>query len=130
MDTKEIQKRIDTMPAAMAAKGLRKPRAEFDIRGNEELRGMLSWDDTKSSYGSKYEWIAGKTPESTLKKMNAFIAALPSPEETRMKEFMTALSDVIELGRKSGVEVEFVNPLVDTMRRLSSNIITDQRDVA
>jgi hypothetical protein len=47
-----------------------------------------------------------------------------------MKEFMTALSDVIELGRQNGIEVDFVNPLVDTMRRLSENILTDQREAA
>lgn len=130
MDTKEIQTRLDAMPSAMAAKGLSRPRAEFDIRGNEAMQGMLSWDDKRSLCSSKYEWVKGKTPTDVLRKMDEFIAALPTPEEARMKEFMTALSDVIELGRKSGVEVEFANPLVETMKRLSCNIITDQRVAA
>lgn len=125
-----VQKRVDAMPAAMSAKGLREPRASVDVRGNEDLQGMLSWRDTRSVYDSKYEWVSGKTPADILRKMDAFIAKLPSPEEARMKEFMGALSDVIELGRKSGIEVDFVNPLVETMKRLSSNIITDQREAA
>ncbi|SFB52038.1 hypothetical protein SAMN03159496_04592 [Rhizobium sp. NFR07] len=126
----DVQKRVDAMPAAMSAKGLRNPVAKFNIVANEELQAYLSWDDKKTSYGSKYEWIKGKTPADVLRKMEAFIAKLPSPEETRMKEFMGALSDVIELGRQNGIEVDFVSPLVETMKRLSSNIITDQREAA
>jgi hypothetical protein len=126
----DVQARINTMPAAMNAKGLRNPDAKFSISANAELAAHLGWDDKKTAYGSKYEWIKGKTPSEILRKMDAFIAALPSPDETRMKEFMTALSDVIELGRQNGIEVDFVNPLVDTMRRLSENILTDQREAA
>lgn len=125
----DVQKRIDAMPAAMSAKGLRKPTAQFTVSGNESLQGYLSWNDKAKLYGNAYEFIRGKTASEVINKMDAFIAALPSPEETRMKEFMTALSDTIELGRQNGIEVDFVNPLVDTMRRLSENIITDQRPV-
>lgn len=124
----DIQKRIDAMPAAMNAKGLREPEAAFSISANSEISAYLRWTDKKRAYGSRYEWVKGKTPAEILDKMDAFIAALPSPDETRKKEFMTALSDVIELGRQNGIEVDFVNPLVDTMRRLSENIITDQRE--
>ncbi|KEA07516.1 hypothetical protein [Rhizobium rhizogenes] len=126
----DVQQRINAMPAAMSAKGLRNPVARFSIVANEELQAYLSWDDKKTSYGSKYEWVKSKTPAGVLNKMDAFIAKLPSPEETRMKEFMGALSDVIELGRQNGIEVDHVNPLVETMRRLSENIITDQRVAA
>lgn len=124
----EVQKRIDAMPAAMSAKGLRKPEATFSIRANSEIYVYLRWDDKKTAYGSAYHRPEGKTPAEMLDNADAFIAGLPSPEETRMKEFMTALSDTIELGRQNGIEVDFVNPLVDTMRRLSENILTDQRE--
>lgn len=130
MTIEDVQKRVDSMPAAMSAKGLRNPDATFSISANSELSAHLRWDDKKTSYGSKYEWVKGKTPADILRRMDAFIAKLPSPDETRMKEFMGALSDVIELGRQNGIEVDFVNPLVETMKRLSSNIITDQREAA
>jgi len=130
LTVEEIQKCLDAMPAEMNAKGLREPRAELTIRGNVELQGLLNWADKRTAYGSKYEWVKGKSTADILRKMHTLIANLPSQEEARMKEFMGALSDVIELGRKSGIEVDFVNPLVDTMRRLSANILTDQREVA
>ena len=130
MDTTEIQKRLDRMPAAMAAKGKRMPNAEYRIEANAASCITLRWAKAKSNWADEFNYIRGESPADILRNTDEFIAALPTAEETRMKEFMTALSDVIELGRKSGVEVEFVNPLVETMKRLSSNIITDQRVAA
>jgi hypothetical protein len=75
----DVQARINTMPAAMNAKGLRNPEASFVIRANDEISAYLSWDDKKTSYGTKYEWVKGKTPADILNMMDAFIAALPSP---------------------------------------------------
>ncbi len=127
MTIADAQKRLDAMPAALSAKGLKTPNARLSITANAELSGILEWADKKKSYGSAYEFIRGKSPSEVLAKLEAFIAKLPAPEETRMKEFMSALSDVIELGRSNGIDVEFINPLSETMKRLSSNILTDQR---
>lgn len=123
----DAQKRIDPLPASMSAKGLREPAAEITIAANGEMRGYMTWKDKKRPYGSAYEFVRGKSAPDILAKMEAFIAKLPAPEETRMKEFMTALSEAIELGRENGIAVEFINPLTEAMQRLSSNILTDQR---
>jgi hypothetical protein len=130
MDTKEIQKRIDDLPAAMLAKGKRMPGAEYRIEANAASNIVLRWAKPNSNWADEFHYVKGKTTAELIDNAVALIAALPTAEEARMKEFMTALSDVIELGRKSGVEVEFVNPLVETMKRLSSNILTDQRAAA
>lgn len=122
-----VQKRINAATPAMSAKGLRKPEASFDIRANVAPRICLAWDDKKSAYRRKYEWVKGDTATVSLNNMDAFIAGLPSPEETRMQEFMTALSGAIELGRENGIDVDFINPLAETMKRLSENAITYQR---
>lgn len=123
----DVQKRIDPMPAAMGAKGLKKPAVRFTLEANAELHGTLEWECKKGAFRSAYEFVRGKSAPEILTKMEAFIAKLPSPDETRMKEFMTSLSDVIELGRENGISVEFINPLTEAMQRLSSNILTDQR---
>lgn len=127
MTIADAQKRLDALPAAMSAKGLREPKADLTISANSELRGYLCWKDKNKSFGDAYEFMRGKSPSDVFAKMEAFIAKLPAREEARMKEFMTALSNVIELGRQNGIEVEFVNPLVETMQRLSKNILTDRR---
>ena len=123
----DVQKRIDPLPASMSAKGLRQPNAQITITANSEMHGHLSWKDKREHYGSVYEFARGKTAAEILGKMEAFIAKLPAPEETRMKEFMAALSQAIDLGRENGIAVEFINPLTEAMQRLSNNILTDQR---
>jgi hypothetical protein len=127
MTIAEAQKRVDAMPAAMSAKGLKKPNARLSVGSNADLNGTLEWECKKGPFNSAYEFIRGEYPAEVLARMETFIAALPPPEETRMKEFMSALSDVIELGRSNGIDVEFINPLTEAMKRLSSNILTDQR---
>jgi len=126
----EVQKIIDTIPARMCAAGLRNPRVEVIINGNEPVSGHAKWDDKKTSYGSKYEWFKGDSVDDILANLQVWIATLPSAEETNRKEFLTALSDVIELGRQNGIEVDFINPLQETMKRLSENALVDMRVAA
>lgn len=130
MHTEAIQARINAMPALMAAKGLRGPDAEMDIRANAEPRVMLRWAKDTPYGNTEYKFLDAKTPTAVLAAAEAYIAALPSIDETRRANFQTALGKVIDLGRETGVEVDYVNPLVETMKRISENAIIDQRKAA
>lgn len=56
----------------------------------------------------------------------AVVMSLPSIEDTKKAEFISALGKLIDQGREIGVEVDFLNPLTEMMKSLSSNIITHQ----
>lgn len=134
MNTSDIQKRINALSKAMLAKGLKNPSAQFDAQSDViEFRVYLRWDDptniaSRSSYSDHlYEFFKGEDVEKAFDEADAFVAALPSAEETKLKQFMGALGAVIDLGKDNGVEVEFLNPLQKTMKKLSDNILTDQR---
>jgi hypothetical protein len=130
MDTTAIQKRIDKMPAAMSAKGLYLPEAEFVLNANGNCRVALRWyksAEDKEYYRSSAEWFRGGSIADQLDAADQFIAGLPSKQETQFREFMGALGNVIDLGKSNGIEVEFLNPLTETMKRLSENALTDQR---
>lgn len=130
MDYAVIQEHVNRLSDAMIAKGLRQPRAEFEIRSHEEMAILMKWEPVKKSpyeIGGKYEYIRGGTPGELFAKATDFIAALPSAEEAKFNEFMGALGGVIDLGKENGIEVEFLNPLVATMKQLSENALTDQR---
>lgn len=126
MNVAEIKKRVDAMPARLNAKGLREPVAQFAIEANVPAKGWLSYKDKNTAFGSAYEWFREGSASEILDAMDAWIAALPSAEETKFKEFMSALGGVIDLGKDNGIEVDFLNPLVATMKRLSENAITYQ----
>jgi hypothetical protein len=131
MDSKEIQKRVNALSKAMLQKGLREPTAVMRFECNAEVDIYLRWKDvTKPNdrYSSgEFNSFTGSTPEATFDKASEFVHGLPSADETRMKQFMGALANVIELGRGNGVDVEFLNPLQATMKKLSENVLTDQR---
>jgi hypothetical protein len=130
MDTAAIQKRIDKMPAAMSAKGLHMPQAEFVLDANGNSRIALRWYksvEDKEHYRTSAEWFRDGSISDHLDAADQFIAGLPSKQETQFREFMGALGNVIDLGRSNGIEVEFLNPLVATMQKLSENALTDQR---
>ena len=48
-------------------------------------------------------------------------------EQAKLNDFMSALGKVIDLGNQHGIEADYLNPLVASMKKLSENIITDQR---
>jgi hypothetical protein len=128
-NTENIQKRLDGISGVMVAKGLREPHAQFNLKSHMQPDAHLRWKPAKDrgSYSSdKYEWIKGDSIEALLSNAEAFVAALPDRDQVRFNEFMTALGGVIDLGKENGIEVEFLNPLVATMKRLSENALTHQ----
>lgn len=127
MDTREIQKRIDAMPAALASKGVLEPDAEFSINANANPMVLLKWKREKGYTDKHYEFIRATSPQGAIDKADAFIAGMPSAEETKRSQFLEALGRVIDLGDELGQDI---GPLVSEMRRLSENAITDQRVAA
>ena len=127
MDTKIAQKRVNDLSAAMVAKGMASPRAHLNIKSHEQPTAYMSWTDKSTTYGEAYHVEVADTPFEALEKAAAFVAAQPTPEQARLNEFLRSLGKVIDLGRANNIEVEFLNPLVATMKTLSENVITDQR---
>jgi ABC-type phosphate/phosphonate transport system substrate-binding protein len=69
----------------------------------------------------------GETIEDAIKALRDAIDGLPSEEERNLREFQGDLGRLIDKGRAYGIDVDFVNPLIATAKRLAENAITDQR---
>ena len=127
MNVEQIQARLAALITAMMDKGLRNPSAFLKIDGNGR---MMCGVEAGGGYGSAdhwYEYPTDEVVEGALAKADAIIAAMQDAKTRNMQMFMGALGKVIDLGRDNGIEVGFLNPLTETMKRLSENIITDQR---
>jgi hypothetical protein len=131
MNIQEIQARLDRMAVAMGEKGIKTPEARLSVEsGDDSPRLYLCKADPKYSSGritTIFQYIRDGALAEKLDAADAIIAALPSPEEARRNEFMSALGKVIDLGRENGIDLEYLNPLSATMKRLSENALTDQR---
>jgi hypothetical protein len=74
----------------------------------------------------KYKFFRGDIG-AALSEAAAFIADQPDAETTKLADFMAALGSVIDIGRQHGIDAEYLNPLTASMKKLSENVITDQR---
>jgi hypothetical protein len=129
METAPIQKRVDQMAAAMLRKGLRSPEATFELRSDSEAKIVLTSVKlgATSNYDRDYHIVRSNDDiGALLDTADAYVVAMPSGEERKLRDFMTALDKVIDLGRVHGIDTAFTNPLLETARRLAENIITHQ----
>lgn len=124
----EIYAAINPMPAMLSAKGKVKPEAHFQINANARVGIYLSWvkDGASNDWDRDFKYFIVETFDEALSEALAFIRDMPDAKTARLQRFMNQLGKVIDFGRDVGVDVDFINPLTETMKRLSENIITYQ----
>jgi hypothetical protein len=124
----EIYAAINPLPAMLSAKGKAKPVVQLQIEANARIALHMNWvkRGAPNDWERNYECFIGDTAEEVTAEAIAFINDLPDAKTARLHEFMGQLGKVIDSGRDLGIEVDFLNPLTETMKRLSENIITYQ----
>lgn len=124
----EIYAAINPMPAMLSAKGHVKPRITIEFEANARVIVWLRWQADKPRYSGEEEirGAYGDTADEAVAEAIAIINEMPSVKEARLHAFMADLGRLIDNGRSVGIEVEYLNPLTETMKRLSENIITYQ----
>lgn len=129
MTIHEMQAVCNELQEALAAKGKARTVVRFWVESHSEHLLTLEWHKPNSvrDWETENEYLRGDNPSKLIARARKFIAELPTAEEAKFNEVIGALGNVIELGRKNGIEVDFINPLTETMKRLSENALTDQR---
>lgn len=125
MTDQEIQIAVNALLADMVARGLRNPRISADFKGEATPQVYLSWDEDGCTHG-RYEFGTGDDMPEALQNAKEILEAIPPKEDRDKAEFTRLLANVIDKGRSIGIEVDFLNPLTETMKRLSENAITYQ----
>ena len=128
MTLDEIYAAINAIPAMLAAKGKVRPDVTFMARANAGLVLYMSWKKpyAKNDWETDSESFLGDTFEVAHSKAVAFIDSLPSAEDAKLHHFMGTLGRLIDSAKDDGIALDYVNPLVETMKRLSENVITHQ----
>lgn len=122
----DIYAALNPIPARLSGKGKVNPRVDLTIEANARMHITVKW----KKYGAASEWeqdynvLAGDSFGECMEKAEALVAGLPSAEQARLEAFMSKLGKLIDIGKEEGVAVDFLNPLLDTMKRLSENVIT------
>lgn len=126
MNEEQMQAAVDQLIIDMMGKGLRKPEAMVWVQSNKSPCICLSSGDYGRDSWSAYP--SAPTVADALDSARSIIAKMPDAKTRQMQTFMAALGKVIDLGRDNSIDVDFLNPLTATMKALSENIITDQRE--
>jgi hypothetical protein len=136
----DIYAAINPLPAMLSAKGKVKPEAILLIDANgAHLTILLKWDKPyrNNSWEQDCEYFSGENFDeafdkaiSFVRELPSFVRELPSAEQAKLHHFMRKLGNLIDAGKDEGIEVDYLNPLLDTMKRLSENVITYRPQVA
>lgn len=126
----DIYAGINPLPAMLTAKGRAQPNAELHIKANAELQIQMTWKKLfgEQDWEREYAFCNGKTFEDALAEAHKKIADLPHKTDAELSNFMGKLGRLIDQGKEVGIPVDYMNPLLDSMKRLSENAITYQPD--
>ncbi|MHC2867938.1 hypothetical protein ACVIYH_009071 [Bradyrhizobium diazoefficiens] len=122
----EIYAAINPLPSLLTAKGKVKPEVSVVINANANLAITMNWVKPYShnEWEREYKQFSGKDFAAALETATAFVKELPSAEQAKLHNFMGKLGSIIDAAKDDGIAVDYLNPLLDTMKRLSENVLT------
>lgn len=120
MTPDDIQNQLNGMVKRMLDKGLGSPSATLEFRSDTDVRGQLTYYDA-----GKFECPADWTSDVgvTLNLMWNRIREIPDLNERQRTNYLRKLADAVEYGKQVGIDEALINPLLEQMKKLSSNII-------
>lgn len=125
MNFSEIQSAVDALSKDMVLRGLVKPACTAMIDAHKDPSIYLHWDEDGCTYG-RTELCTGNNIAEALENAKEILQSIPPKAERDRAEFTRLLANAIDKGRTIGIEVDFLNPLTETMKRLSENALTYQ----
>jgi hypothetical protein len=122
----EIYAAINPLPAMLSAKGKSKPSVDVRIEANAGISITMHWlkPHCRTDWENEYKCFLGDSLDDALTKALEFINEMPSAEQAKLHHFMGQLGNLIDAGKSDGIDLDYLNPLLDSMKRLSKNIIT------
>ena len=129
MNPIQIKEHLEEIKESVALKGYYMPNATFyvswlsyELTINIEYR--TSADESRKNIFVHGTFKDGE--EHLFVRASAKVFELPSIENAKRDAFIASVGKLIDQGREIGIEVDFLNPLTEMMKKLSSNAITHQ----
>lgn len=133
MNIAELQAAMTAADNAYVEKTGRQPYLGTQLSLDQNDEGWEAYiyeRDHAGSMGKRFSVSSGVEPEDAISALMDAIASLPSQEEANLREFQADLGRLIDKGRDFGIDVAYVNPLVETSKQLAENALTYQPTVA
>lgn len=118
----QIQIALENLAKSLSAREYRLQAAHATLSAHEQACVYLAWNDTlDEKHGYKY--LYADTMQQALTAAAELVSALPYAKERAQTVFAKVLSAAIETGKKTGIDMSYLNPLTDMMKKLSENAL-------
>ena len=125
MNEYQIQDAVNAILDEMLARGLVKPKCTAMIEAaSGTVCIYMHWEEYGMTYG-RTELGKGENMSEAIAIANDIINSIPAKADRDKAEFMRLLANAIDKGKDIGIDVDFLNPLKETMKRLSENALTN-----
>ena len=131
-----IQEDLDNLVSLMEAKGYVRCSAELMWTSSMGKKLRLGGYADEDFLGNVYDYFypveeTFEAYKAAVKEAEVWVAEMESITEKRKQVLMQKISDTIAYARAQGEEiapeVDFIKPMLEMMKKLSENVITDQR---
>lgn len=114
--------------ALITSRGFMRPEVAFFINFFSGRPYCLKVEmRTREDYSSAISFFPDVQTEAEipalLEQARTWVSEQKTPTEIRREQFIGNLGRVIDEGNALGLEVDFMNPLVESMRKLSENVL-------
>lgn len=131
MTIEEIRNQVTLLNHELLEKEWKTPNCLVQIEEHEYWIRLVADHPVSTSYS---DHLSGFIKAETLEDLfstafpEAFkrIRLLPSQEDAGKEAFLKSLAKTIDMGKELNIDTDFLNPLIEQMRELSENILTDQ----
>jgi len=125
MQTQDIQTALDQMVRDLTELGAVNPDASFSLRANATVSVHLSCTNDMFDRGS-YKFFFGATSEEALSEAQEYIAKLPDPRTTQLRQWQKKLGEVIDEGHELALPDDVMKPLHAGSQAMTDNLLEDQ----
>lgn len=124
MNVSEITNRLVAAQTALVGKLGAQPKMSLSLSVWQNgaayvgIYGADNYDDIGKA--------GGETFAECLDDLDAFIAAMPSPETAALHNHMKRIAACIDKGREDGIDDAYITPLVVVKAAMTENLLTKE----
>ena len=127
MTPAEIGTRLTALRSALVEKLNEQPFLDPSLYVRDTGQCLITL--YQSYTGGHYDLgtLKADTFEEVLDKADAFVAALPDPEERVTREYLRRVAHAVDFATENAIADKYVNPLRGVTCAMTNNLLTDQR---
>lgn len=123
MDNQAMKDALLAANTALVEKIGKQPyiRITLKLDGDRWIVGGAYLD---SGLNHRFDGPRSNDPQSAFDGVMDAIKKLPSPDERNLRTFQKKVAEAIDFGNEHGIDGQWLNPLVETARRLAESALT------